>query len=185
MAIVIPYVKQTWVDGPGGGTPTSAARLGVIEEGILDVSQAPAVRVYHSANQSCTNATDTTLSFDSERFDQAGGAASNMHDTVTNNSRLTCRYPGVYLIVAHVNFQDNATGSRLTRIRLNATSIIGANATGPDPTTGIGTAHTVVTTYVLAVNDYVEVWVRQDSGGALNVLANAAFSPEFSMVRIA
>lgn len=29
-----PYTQQTWVDGAGGGTPISAARLGVIESGI-------------------------------------------------------------------------------------------------------------------------------------------------------
>jgi len=29
-----PYTQQTWVDGSGGGTPISAARLGVIESGI-------------------------------------------------------------------------------------------------------------------------------------------------------
>jgi len=28
------YVKQTWTDGSGGGTPVSAARLAVIEDGI-------------------------------------------------------------------------------------------------------------------------------------------------------
>lgn len=31
-----PYTQQTWVDGSGGGTPISAARLGVIEQGIYD-----------------------------------------------------------------------------------------------------------------------------------------------------
>lgn len=30
------YVQQTWVDGSGGGTPISAARLGVMEQGIYD-----------------------------------------------------------------------------------------------------------------------------------------------------
>lgn len=30
----MPYTPQTWVDGPGGGTPVSAARMTVIENGI-------------------------------------------------------------------------------------------------------------------------------------------------------
>jgi hypothetical protein len=34
------YVKQTWTDGSGGGTPLSAARMGVIETGVLDGSSA-------------------------------------------------------------------------------------------------------------------------------------------------
>jgi hypothetical protein len=31
-----PYVQQTWVDGSAGGTPISAARLGVLEQGVQD-----------------------------------------------------------------------------------------------------------------------------------------------------
>jgi hypothetical protein len=30
----LPYVKQTWVDGPSGGTPLSAARMNYVETGI-------------------------------------------------------------------------------------------------------------------------------------------------------
>lgn len=185
MAIVIPYPKQTWTDGSGGGTPVSAARLGVLEEGILDVSQAPAVRVFHNANQSLTSATDTVLAFNSERFDQAGGVASTQHDTVTNNSRLTALYAGIYQITASVNFDVSATGNRMVKIRLNGTTLIAVNSFAPDPTGGIGTALTTTVLYSLAVNDYVEVVARQDSGGALNVLTSANFSPEFMMARVA
>src|SRR5215475_9738149 len=121
MAIVIPYVKQTWTDG---SSSASAARLGVIEEGILDVSQQPAVRVYHNTTQSITNGTDTTVNFNSERYDQAAGSASTMHDTVTNNSRLTAVYAGVYKITGQLGFASNATGIRQCHIRLNGTTII-------------------------------------------------------------
>src|SRR6266705_1623220 len=112
MAIVIPYVKQTWVDGSGGGTPVSAARLGVVEEGILDVSQAPTAKVYHNATQAITTSVETALAFNSELWDQAGGASAAQHDTVTNNSRLTCLYAGIYQVVANCEFVANATGKR-------------------------------------------------------------------------
>src|SRR6266516_3989904 len=96
MAIVIPYVKQTWTDGSGGGTPVSAARLGVVEEGILDVSQAPAVRVFHNTTQSATS-----------------GVASTQHDTSTNNSRLTCLYAGIYMIVGNIEWSASPTTGQL------------------------------------------------------------------------
>lgn len=32
------YIPQTWIDGPSGGTPVDAARLGHMEDGILDAS---------------------------------------------------------------------------------------------------------------------------------------------------
>src|SRR5262245_15317139 len=114
MAIVIPYTKQTWTDGSGGGTPISAARLGVLEEGILDVSQAPAVRAFHNTTQSITNGVTTTLAFNSETFDQTAGASSTMHDNVTNNSRLTAVYAGVYWI--HVQWEWAATVATEGRI---------------------------------------------------------------------
>lgn len=44
--------------------------------------------VFHSAAQSIPNNTETTAAFNSERYDKAGGAASTMHNTVTNKPRL-------------------------------------------------------------------------------------------------
>ena len=186
MAIVIPYVKQTWTDGSGGGTPVSAARLGVIEEGILDVSQAPCVRAFHSVAQTSTTGVFLAVALDSERVDQAGGAASNMHDNATNNSRLTCRYAGVYQITGMIQFVANANGVRLAQIVLNGTTTIGRteqwNTGGGD-----ATAVMVTSLWPLAVNDYVQLNGYQNSGGNLDIQgANTTpgWSPEFMMVRV-
>jgi len=185
MPPVIPYTKQTWVDGSGGATPISAARLGVVEEGILDVSRAPAVHVYHSAAQSIPNATFTALSFDSERFDTAAGAAATHHDTVTNNGRLTCLYAGKYQITANIEFATSGAGSGIRVVEL---SLLGATAiarTGIAITTAAVTpVLTVTTLYDLAVNDWITVRVLHDTGGALNVNASGNYSPEFMMVRV-
>ena len=183
MAIVIPYVKQTWTDGSGGGTPISAARLGVLEEGILDVSQSPAVRVTHNAAQSTTTGVDFTLAFNTERFDQAGGATSTQHDTVTNNSRLTALYAGVYHIFGNVEFAANAAGSRVLKIKLNAATVIGqARIVASASDTH---ALNISCLYSLAVNDFVELVAQQSSGGNLNVNSTGNYSPEFGMVRVA
>src|SRR4029077_20051578 len=108
-------VKQTYTDGV---TSQGAARFGVIEDGIFDAHNMPAARVFHSANQSITTATETTLAFDSERFD-----TDTIHDTVTNNSRLTCKHAGVYVIGAHVQFDSGAAGgARYVSIMLNGTT---------------------------------------------------------------
>jgi len=184
MAIVIPYVKQTWTDGSGGGTPISAARLGVLEEGILDASLAPAVRAFHNANQSiASDGAWHALALNSERFDQAGGSSSTMHDTVTNNSRLTAIYAGIYLITGSVEFAANATGTRWLRIFLNNTTAIADVDDSGTLTPSV--LMTVTTVYSLAVNDFVELSVQQNSGGALNILSSGNYSPEFSMVRLA
>lgn len=180
MAIVIPYTKQTWTDGSGGGTPVSAARLGVLEEGIFDVSYSPAVRVTHNAAQAIGAATETTLAFNTERFDQAANAADTMHDTAVNNSRLTCRYAGVYQITGGIEWATTST-DQYVAIRLNGVTTImrQRNPAG----SGSNPAQTITTLYSLAVNDYVEL--RVFSASAMNVNSSGNYSPEFMMVRVA
>jgi hypothetical protein len=179
--IVVPYVKQTWIDN-NGANPVSAARMGVIEEGILDASQAPAVRVFHNANQATTSGVLLALAFNSERFDQAGGGASTQHDTVTNNSRLTCLYAGIYTIWGNVVWASsvsNAAGATV-QIRLNgATIIANLGFVSNDQRNS-----TISTLYSLAVNDYVELCVTQNTGAGVNINSVANYSPEFAMVRV-
>lgn len=177
--MTIPYTRDTWVDDT---TSVSAARMNNLEDGVAVAQRQPAVRAYHNANQSITNATDTALALNSERFDTAGGSADTQHDVTTNNSRLTCRYAGKYLITGCAQFAGNATGDRYLWVKLNAaTKLVQSHATAD------ATENTLVVTtlYDLAVNDYVELFVHQSSGGALNVSAAGNMSPEFSMVRVA
>src|SRR6266498_153432 len=117
--MAVPYVKQTWTDGSGGATPVSAARLGVIEQGIYDAHRMPCARVYHNVAQTTTTAIALALAFNSERFD-----TDTIHDTLTNNTRLTCKTAGVYEIGGGVEFAANATGVRSLQIRLNGTTAI-------------------------------------------------------------
>lgn len=144
---------------------------------FLDLLWAPpAARVYGGAAQSIPNATYTTLAFNSERFDTDG-----IHDTVANNSRLTCQTAGIYLIVLQVRFAANTTGHRQIGIKLNDASFIAMSIVAP---ASVMTVMTLPTVYRLSQGDYIEAQVYQDSGGALNVEANSAYSPEFMMVRV-
>src|SRR3972149_10227706 len=65
------------------------------------------VRVYNNASISINNATWTALTFNAERFD-----ADDLHESVTNPGRLTCKIAGKYLIFGHVVFDSNGTGYR-------------------------------------------------------------------------
>lgn len=179
---VIPYVENpAWADGSGGGTPINAAKLNAIEQGITDAHLMPAVRVYHSGAQAVLNNTFTALAFNLERFDQAGGVASTMHDTVTNNSRLTCRHAGIFLITGGIEWSASPGASAIIEIYFNGTTVIQRQqAESVDYRTMF-----VSTIYPLAVNEYVELRARQVSGGSINVLATANYSPEFGMVRVA
>lgn len=144
-----------------------------------DLSAVPAIgaRVYHNANQSITDATVTFLSFNNERWD-----TNSFHDNTTNNSRLTCPLAGKHLIVCTLEFASNATGFRQANFKLNNTTYIGGLVCVS--VTGAGTFVGITTIYNLALNDYIQVEVYQNSGGALNVTTGANYSPEFMIVRI-
>ena len=148
-----------------------------IKTGDVSSAYIEGARVYHNANQTIASGTWTTLSFNSERYD-----TDNIHDPTTNNSRLTCRAAGKYLIIAHGYFASNATGIRAMRLLLNGLELIGyfqAHVGADGYWRGI-----VSTTYNLAVDDYVEVQVNQTSGAELDFLCFGQYSPEFMMQRI-
>lgn len=159
----------------------AAARLGVGNDDdtlVADSSQAtglawqiqPAVRVYHNATQTPTLATWTTLAFNTERFDTNG-----MHDTVTNNSRLTVPSggAGLYMVGACVQFAAGTAGALGLRLLLNGTTVI----TEFENINAGAAAIAACTLYSLAVGDYIEVQVYDSVAATIPVGAN--FSPEF------
>lgn len=134
-------------------------------------------RVYHSSTQSIPNTTVTVLSFDSERWD-----TDTIHDPVTNNSRLTCKTAGKYLIIGQARFFSNATGYRVLYIRLNNTTYIAISGVNAVVGSATGLIHSTI--YDLAVGDYVNLQVYQNSGAARGIYSTAQFTPEFMMQRI-
>lgn len=143
-----------------------------------ELSDVPRCRLFHSAAQTLTTATLTVLAFNTERFDAA--APNAMHDTVTNNSRITIPTGGAgwYLLQANVSFAANATGFRQLQIRHNGATVI-ASAIGPAAASG-GTRMNVSTMYRMNVGDYAEVQAQQTSGGNLAVETSVDISPSFS-----
>lgn len=135
-------------------------------------------RVYHDANQTVATATYTALALNSERWDN-----DDIHDPTTDNSRLTCKTAGKYIIVGNVSIAQNATGYRSVGIRLNGTTNI-AYFEIPNGHASRATWLSISSVYDLAVNDYVELMVEQGSGGNLLVNSVANFSPEFMIQKI-
>ena len=134
----------------------------------------PSCRAYNDADISIANNSVTALTFNSERWD-----TDTMHDLSTNTGRLTCKTAGIYHIYANVQFAANDTGYRTCTIRLGGSTVIGAMSI--TEVSDVAQRLIVSTEYPLAVNDYVEVTVYQNSGDALNVTASANYSPEFGM----
>lgn len=118
------------------------------------------------------------VALNSESYDTDG-----LHDTSTNNSRITCLLAGYYVIIGQIEFQENDTGIRAAGIKLNGLTYIAIthqNNVGAS----LHTSVQVATLYHLAVNDYVELYGYQNSGGNLNMEATSAYSPYLMVGRL-
>lgn len=96
--------------------------------------------------------------------------------------QITCNLAGWYGLGAVARFDANATGIRDLRIQVNGVNIIIMEVDAV-AFAGEGTILSVHTEYPLIVNDIVEVKVRQNSGGALNV-STAGLAPALWWSRI-
>ena len=171
-------VTQAHSDAAATGTAAKAARRdhkhGMPAGGSgSDIS----ARVHNSANQSIPNNAATALAMDSERFD-----TDSMHDNVTNNSRLTCKTAGVYIITGHFRWAGNATGGRSIAIHFNGSTKIANLHHGDVGANFLDMA--IATIWKLAVNDRVELMAYQNSGGSLDVQFETSWGMEFAMAKI-
>jgi len=165
------YSKQTWVDD-NASYPISAARMGVMENGIYDAHYRPTVRVKSTTTLTPATATWGTLLFDAEDFD-----AQALHSTSSNTGRITASLTGIYLFGCTVQFAANVTGIRILKFVQNGVTDIGANS---EPASGTGTTylHLTAAAYLVAGN-YVEAQVYQTSGAGLATVVEAGNSPVF------
>jgi hypothetical protein len=133
----------------------------------------PSTRVYDSTTQSVPSATSTAFTFDTERWD-----SSNLHDTVTNPSRITITSPGKYHITGNIEWPTAGGSRRIILIRLNGTTIIAQTETDLPASQTI--TQNISTDWNFAANDYVEILGYQDSGGPLTIAASTGYQAEFS-----
>jgi hypothetical protein len=136
----------------------------------------PTCRAKHSANISIADTVDTYLPFDGEDFD-----TESMHNPASNNSRITITTPGVYYVFVAVRLQ--ATATYQVQVRKNRTTppVLGGNVHYVPSATFVYVNGLVK----LAAADYVEVFVQQSGGGALNVQFVDGCSPLFGAVWVA
>lgn len=153
---------------PNPGT-TDWVPLGTL---AVPVNQVVGCRVYHNASQSIPTNTVTAIAFNSERWD-----TDNIHDPTTNNSRLTCRTAGKYLIWGHFHFSGDPGGNNQIHFRLNGSPQIFSEIFFPiNQFSRAG-----MTVYDLAVGDYVEFTCYTSASG-MSINSAAQFSPEFGMI---
>ena len=170
MAYVAPPTKT---DGDG----FSAAEFNQnVRDNVEFLYEPPRCLLNHNLDQSIANNTITALSFNQEIADN-----DSMHSLLSNTSRVTVNTAGVYALTASVQFAGNTSGVRTVSIVMNGSDTL---VTQDAENLGVNPIKlNVATLYYLDVNDYVEVRVRQDSGGALDCKSTAGL-PNFRVAWI-
>ena len=150
---------------PSWATPAGASFIGV--------------QATKTTDQSCANATDTQISFNSENFDTDG-----FHDNTTNNERLTvpAGLGGYYKVYFSMIWANNATvARRIVEVYKN-----GGKSTGTFvqlfETSSINVPTCLSSfTINLSAGDWLQINAVQLTGGALDF---RAFTSMFGMEKI-
>ena len=145
-----------------------------IEEGVM----AEGALVQRQAYQTIPSGVATVLGLDKEVYD-----TDNMHDLIVNNSRLTCRTSGIYLVSVQVGISGypSDSGYRVLEIFNNSGPISRASQNAV-----LGDSTYMQTTVICEMwaNSYVYARVKQNSGVDLNVVSDNMSSPFFMIRRI-
>lgn len=160
----MPYVSPAAIVT---GTTISKTTFGDVVKADLDyLANPPHCELWHSAAQSiATTAAWTAVAFNTEDADTA-----TMHDTVTNNTRITIPNTGIYIVTLGWEWAANVTGRRGAGIRVN-----GSGAGGPTKGYAIKDASAnavsseISRNIKLTAGQYIEAVAFQSSGGALNI----------------
>jgi hypothetical protein len=132
-----------------------------VRDNLEFLGSPPLAELRHSGTQSISTSTNTALQFDSEVYDSHGG-----HSDVTNNSRYTAVVAGWYEVISCAGIAANSTGSRRLFLQKNGTTTFAFKNQQNLTTTE---CHQCISGLVeLAVGDYVEAIVWQDSGSSRN-----------------
>jgi len=135
--------------------------------GLYRIPAKQRCHVYRSAAKTITTATPTAIDWDTEGYDVGA-----MHDTVTNNTRVTVNGAasgrGTIRLLTQVQWAAGVTGYRQLQVRKNGATVLGEDTRG-------GTVTIVTTQQCAAVDnapaagDYYEVIVTHTQGANLNV----------------
>ncbi|MEH0973974.1 hypothetical protein V6U77_22870 [Micromonospora sp. CPCC 205546] len=149
-----------------------------VNDVVSPLVNVPLAQLRQSVSQSLANATWTTITFDAEDLDTAGG-----HSTSSNTGRYTAQRTGHYQLSGAVSFGPNATGARWCKWMKNGSELAssGANMAPAPGGQTLLTARTIVVR--LVVGDYVELQAYQTSGGSISTYPDVPYAAPSMSVR--
>ncbi|MFE2352202.1 hypothetical protein [Kitasatospora cineracea] len=165
MALAVPTAPTRYA----GSNITAAVYKADVTDSVAFLANPPVATLTVTTPQAgpaSSGAPNAALQFDTEVVDTYNG-----HSTSTNNSRYTAVVAGRYKVRAAVCWNPNSTGARVIQFYKNGSAISYAQAQLPaSPATNFSIPN-LEARIDLAVGDYVEAWVAQNSGGALAIVA--------------
>jgi hypothetical protein len=169
--------QRTWADLDALDTTNLN---GFVSDPIEFLLNPPAAMLRRTTTQSISTASWTAVAFTTEDLDTDVDGVGG-HDSSSNPSRYTARYPGWYLVGGGVCFAANTTGQRGTMWSVNGTFVNGSNSL-LDATASQACGVPARAIQVrLDEGDYVELMCWQSSGGALNVSGTTGEQPSMSV----
>lgn len=134
-----------------------------------------AVGCRSNANTSVANTGLTAVAFGSQILAKTPSGYTAMHNTSSNNTRLTAHVAGLYLFLGIVGFASGGGGNyRGAQFVKGGVTSLGANQVPP---VGGGAVTTVIIFGMadLAATNYVELYGAQDGSGALNAASGESY----------
>ena len=123
-----------------------------------------------ASTQSISNSSATAVTFPgTDVYD-----TDAFHNPSSNNSRITipAGLGGYYQVYGQVGWADNATGRRILYLRKNGSTIYYSE--GFASGSGLNSTLPVMVVVDLAANDYLELFVFQNSGTSVNILGDSS-----------
>jgi hypothetical protein len=136
-------------------------------------------KVYHSqALISVPSGTYTPLEWDSEAFDVNG-----MHESVTHPSYITVPVAGKYQVILRTSWSYSVANpnDRYQYIKKNNTTSYGLCGGVAASSGSNGAIILSITNLNLAANDFLESYVYQNTGAALNTVGGDEYSSTFEV----
>ena len=165
----MPLVPYSDPGAVTAGDPLPAAYLNTTRANGAWFSEPPQCSVLGLSAQSVPNSTLTAMLCGGEGLDNNG-----MHSTASNTSRITAVAAGRYTFTGTAQFAIDGTGTGMRRLTFKYNGVTEYDLV---QVAAVSTLSTVILsgsrTFTLAISDYAEMVVNQNSGGALNVTALA------------
>lgn len=150
------------------GEGVTATNINTYYSSLQFLLNPPLFKGTTTVNVSIPNNAFTAVAWNNNVVDTYNG-----HSTVTNPSRYTAQVAGWYYVTGGVQWANNASGIRDVLFSVNGSIVsetLNGGWTGWN-NSGLSVGLTGLTgPLFLNVNDYVELTVYQNTGGALNVV---------------